>query len=132
VGLATTETAQLNVFNLQEASTSATSASCQATLELYNTSGTSLGSLKVTIAPGTAATPLSYGPPNARTEIRAVVVTESVLATAGPTVIPVGNVCNIFPSLEIVDSTGGTTHTLTTDFRAVSPSGPEPAVTTVR
>ncbi|MGP8243952.1 MAG: hypothetical protein ACLQVN_05475 [Bryobacteraceae bacterium] len=136
VGLASTETAQLNVFNLQEASVSAsataTSAACQATLAFYDSSGKSLVSSVVNIAPGATAS-LPYAPAAAialRTEIRAVVITQAILAAStSSTVMPVSASCNLFPSLEIVDVSARTTHIFTTDFRVMSPSGPQPAST---
>jgi hypothetical protein len=131
VGLASSETAQLNVLNLQEPGTtaSATAAACPVTLEFVNVSGAVVGTpLQKSIAPGQAVS-APYALPSVtspRTEIRAVVITQTVSAAAGSTVIPVSPTCNLLPSLEIVDTSGGTTHVFTTDFRAMTPSGPQP------
>lgn len=138
VGLASTETAQLNVFNLQEvaASTTATSAACEVTLYIYNlTTGGVVSSALKTIAPGgfislsyPAATTAGLSASAAsRTEIRAAVVEQAMpAANTSSTVMPVSTACNVFPSLEIVDVPGSSTHIFTTDFRAMTPSGPQP------
>lgn len=133
LGVASGQTVQLNVLNLQETGSSATAAECLVTLEFFNESGIQQGpTLSKSLPPKTAVS-LPYTPsytPSAtattRAEIRAVVITQSVSAAAGSTVIPVGTVCNIMPSLEIIDGLAGATQIFTTDFRAMTASGVQP------
>jgi hypothetical protein len=137
VGLASTEIAQLNVFNLQEAGTTAatTAAACLVTLEFVTPSGATLETpVTASVPPGQSAS-LKYALPAAvypRTELRAVVISPSLSATPATSVIPVSGVCNLMPSLEIVDTSAGTTHVFTTDFRAMSPSGIQPLSATTK
>jgi hypothetical protein len=134
VGVASTQTAQLNVLNLQPATPGVTAAMCPATLEFYDATGALLRQLAVTnILPGAAAS-LAFKPAVAstaispRVQIRAVVVTPptAVLNPPGPItppVIPVNISCNVMGSLEIIDDATGATHTFTTDLRAVMTYG---------
>jgi len=137
VGVASGETAQLNVLNLQTASVSASAVAfppCSATLEFFdNTNKLLQSSGVITITPGTSAsmtltaklTPASV---TGRQEIRAVVVTPTIIATpVAVTTAPVSASCSLMPSLEIYDSTG--TRVFTTDFRPMLVSGPQPAST---
>jgi hypothetical protein len=145
VGLFTGQIAQLNVLNLEEPGATAigSAASCPVTLEFYGATGALLTKNPQVqeVAPGDTVS-ISYPAPSGRTEIRAVVITQNAVAassTAGSTVIPVSPACNIMASLEITDGvaatpsaaaaaavTPGPTHTFTTDFRAMSPSGVQP------
>jgi hypothetical protein len=129
VGVASGQTVQLNVLNLQETSSSATAAECLVTLEFFNESGTQQGPTLSKSMPPRTAVSQSYTPSataTTRAEIRAVVITQSVSAAAGSTVIPVGAACNIMPSLEIIDGSAGATQIFTTDFRAMTASGVQP------
>ena len=138
VGVTITQTARLNVLNLQPpAITGAAPVQCLATLEFYNDAGILLKlptpPMTFNIQPG-AAVSLAIKPPmpslavNARAQIRAVVTTPSnILMTpstgpASPVVMPVSLGCNLMPSLEIIDDITGLTHTFTTDFRPVPAS----------
>jgi hypothetical protein len=137
VGVASGQTAQLNVLNLQPVTPGVT-AMCPATIEFYDAAGTQLKQLTVTnIAPGTA-TSLVFKPvmpsaaANARAQIRAVVVTpptaviNPVPGPISPPVIPVNISCNVMASLEIIDDSTGATHAFTTDLRAVMAYGVVP------
>ena len=129
VGVAATQTARLNVLNLQPVIPGITATLCPATLEFYDDSGALLKQLAVTnISPGTAAS-LLFKPPvpsaTARAQIRAVVLTPSTPVLTGPPVpvlppiMPVYLSCNVMTSLEIIDDSTGATHTFTTDLRAM-------------
>jgi hypothetical protein len=142
VGVASTQTARLNVLNLQPVVPGVTTIACPATLEFYDNTGALLQQLVVAnIAPASAAA-LVFKPTapsaaaNARAQIRAVVFTPStsvVTPVTGPVVppaMPVVPACNVMGSLEIIDDATGETHILTTDLRPMSPTivVPLPAV----
>jgi hypothetical protein len=130
VGVTSTQTARLNVLNLQPVIPGVTAIICPATLEFYDDTGALLKQLAVTnISPATAAN-LVFKPAvpstavNARAQIRAVVVTPSTsvinLGTEPPTpIVPVTRGCNVMASLEIIDDATGATHTVTTDLRSM-------------
>ena len=129
VGVTSTQTARLNVLNLQPVIPGVTAIICAATLEFYDDSGVLLKQLAVTnISPATAAN-LVFKPAvpsttaNARAQIRAVVVTPSISVNPGteqPTpTMPAIRACNVMASLEIIDDATGATHTLTTDLRSM-------------
>jgi hypothetical protein len=135
VGVASGQTAQLNVLNLQPVITGVTAAQCPATLEFYDATGALLKQSTVAnIASGTAAS-LVFKPvvpsaaANARAQIRAAVVTPPTAVLnplpgpISPPVIPVSIGCNVMVSLEIIDDSTGATHTFTTDLRAVMTFG---------
>jgi hypothetical protein len=133
VGVTSTQTARLNVLNLQPVIPGVAATACPATLEFYDDSGAQLKQLAVTnISPATAAS-LVFKPaiPStaARAQIRAVVFTPSPSvanpganpsSTPTPTpFIPVRAGCSMMASLEIIDDATGATHTFTTDLRAM-------------
>ncbi len=128
VGVTSTQTARLNVLNLQPVIPGVTAIICPATLEFYDDTGALLKQLAVTnISPATAAN-LVFKPPvpstAARAQIRAVVVTPSNFVvnpgTEPPTpTLPVGRSCNVMAWLEIIDDSTGATHTITTDLRSM-------------
>jgi len=134
VGVASTQTARLNVLNLQPVIPGVTAALCPATLEFYDETGALLKQLTVTtVPPGTAAS-LALKPVvpsaavSARAQIRAVVLTPSV-PVSGPIpapFMPVNIGCAVMASLEIIDDSTGATHILTTDLRAVPVYGAVP------
>jgi hypothetical protein len=146
VGASSTQTARLNVLNLQPVIPGVTAIACPATLEFYDDAGALLKQLAVTnIAPATAAN-LVFKPAvptsgtNARAQIRAVVFTPSPtvtpVASSGTTVMtPSLPACHFLSSLEIVeDTTGngtGNTQIFTTDFRMQPPYAAQ-AVAAVR
>jgi hypothetical protein len=127
VGVAGTQTARLNVLNLQPVIPGVTAVLCPATLEFYDDTGALLKQLVLTnIAPATAAS-LVFKPAvasTARAQIRAVVLTpqtSGVNPGASPPTpfISPARGCNVMSSLEIIDDLTGATHTLTTDLRAM-------------
>jgi hypothetical protein len=130
VGVTSTQTARLNVLNLQPVIPGVTAVMCPATLEFYDDTGALLKQLAVTnISPATAAN-LVFKPAvpstavGARAQIRAVVVTPSISVvypgTEPPTPsMPVIRGCSVMASLEIIDDATGTTHTITTDLRSM-------------
>ena len=132
VGVTATQTARLNVLNLQPVIPGVAAVLCQATLEFYDDSGALLKQLAVpNISPATAAS-LVFKPtvpstaPNARAQIRAVVFTPQNTVTnpggSPPTLFyPLSRGCNVMASLEIIDDSTGATHTLI-DRPAAMPS----------
>ncbi|MGO9259969.1 MAG: hypothetical protein ACLQU1_27200 [Bryobacteraceae bacterium] len=145
VGMTSTQTAQLNVLNLQAAVPGVTAAACPATLEFYDDTGALLKRTPVTNIPPATAASLVFKPAvpstaaNARAQIRAVVftpLTSVATPVSGPGSTPVMPVmptvppCSVMSSLEIMDDATGDTHTFTTDLRAIPPyiAVPLPAV----
>ena len=133
VGVTSTQTARLNVLNLQPVIPGVTAIACPATLEFYDDTGAQLKQLAVNnISPATAAS-LIFKPPvpstaaGARAQIRAVVLIPSTSVFnpgtgSGPIsspFFPVSMSCNLMTSLEIIDDSTGATHTFTTDLRAM-------------
>lgn len=129
VGVAGTQTARLNVMNLQPVIPGVAAVLCPATLEFYDDTGALLKQLAVTnIAPATAASlvlkPAVPSAPNARAQIRAAVFTpQTFVGNPGgspPTpAIPFIRGCTVMASLEIIDDSTGTTHIFTADLRAM-------------
>jgi hypothetical protein len=132
VGVTSTQTARLNVLNLQPVIPGVAAVACPATLEFYDDTGAQLKQLAVTnIAPANAASlvfkpaipPAAVG---ARAQIRAVVFTPAPTVAnpgSGPTPMPAMPVragCNTMASLEIIDDATGVTHTFTTDLRSMA------------
>jgi hypothetical protein len=105
VGLASSETAQINVTNLATASSSGTAASCTGTISFLSASGTVIGSAtSFTAASGvTASVTLPFAKTastSVRTEVRGVIALTSVSK------VP----CSLSTSLETYDTTSGVTH----------------------
>jgi len=104
VGLATSETAQINLTNLATESASGTAASCTGTIAFVNAAGTAIGTAtSFTIASGvTFSATLAFATvgATARTEFRGVV---TLTQTSG---VP----CLISSSLDTHDTTSGVTH----------------------
>jgi hypothetical protein len=133
VGVTSTQTARLNVLNLQPVNPGVAAVACPATLEFYDDAGVQLKQLVVTnISPATAAS-LVFKPVVAstaaggRAQIRAVVFTPSTaVANPGtgsgpitPPFVPVSIGCSVMASLEITDDATGVAHIFTTDLRAM-------------
>ncbi len=125
VGVTSTQTARLNVLNLQPVIPGVAAILCPATLEFYDDTGALLKQLGVTnISPATAAAlvfkpPVPSAAPGARAQIRAVVRTPlSFVFNPGALPAPRAG-CSVMASLEIVDDPTGVTHLLTTDLRAM-------------
>jgi hypothetical protein len=130
VGVTSTQTARLNVLNLQPIIPGVAAILCPATLEFYDDNGALLKQLAVTnISPTTAASlvykPLVSTAVGARAQIRAVVLTGLNFGFnpgAGSPAAPTASanpVCNLMASLEIIDDSTGGTHILTTDLRTM-------------
>ena len=133
VGVTSTQTARLNVLNLQPVIPGVAAVACPATLEFYDDTGAQLKQLVLTnISPASAAS-LVFKPAipltavGARAQIRAVVFTPSPTVAnpgSGPTPMPFMPVragCSVMASLEIIDDATGATHTVTTDLRSMMP-----------
>jgi hypothetical protein len=133
VGVTSTQTARLNVLNLQPVIPGVAAVACPATLEFYDDTGAQLKQLVLTnISPASAAS-LVFKPAipstavGARAQVRAVVFTPSTAAMnpgtgSGSTPMPFMPVragCSVMASLEIVDDATGVTHTFTTDLRSM-------------
>jgi hypothetical protein len=107
VGIASSETMQVNVVNTAEAASTATAASCTGTISFFNSAGTIIGAAtNFTVTTGqvfSATLPFSkVGASGTRSEIRGVV---SLTTTLRPTVP-----CSLVSSLETYDTATGVTH----------------------
>ena len=135
VGVTSTQTARLNVLNLQPVIPGVAAVACPATLEFYDDTGAQLRQLALSnISPANAAS-LVFKPAipstavGARAQIRAVVFTPSPTVTNpgnGPMPMPFMPVragCNVMASLEIIDDATGVTRTFTTDLRTMPSYG---------
>lgn len=104
VGLATSETLQINVVNLASNSSSGTAASCTGTITFVNPSGATIGSAaSFTVTSGQTSSislPFAKSGASARTEIRGVI---SYTVTSD---VP----CSLASSLETYDTATGVTH----------------------
>ena len=108
IGLASSETLQVNVVNIATAASSGTAASCTGTIGFVNSSGTAIGSAtSFTVTSGqifSASLPFSkVGASGTRTEIRGVV---TLTVTSGSGAVP----CELRSSLESYDTATGVTH----------------------
>lgn len=106
IGLASTETAQINVVNAAQASSSGTAASCTGSISFLTSSGAVIGTA-TTYTLGTnqlksVSVPYAEVGATGRTEIRGV-VTQTGTA---PSDVP----CELLVSLETYDTTTGVTH----------------------
>ena len=123
IGLASTETAQINAVNVAAASASGTAASCTGSLSFLSNTGTAIGSATTyTLATNqikSATLPFSsVSASSGRTEIRPVVTqTGSV-----PSDVP----CQLQVSIETYDSTSGVTHLYISTTMAAALVAPEP------
>jgi hypothetical protein len=107
IGLASTETLQINLLNTASASSSGTAASCTGTVSFANSTGTAIGSsTSFTVSSGevfSVALPFSKSGLTARGEI---VPTITLSLTSGTP-------CALASSLETFDTTSGVTHIYT-------------------
>jgi hypothetical protein len=116
VGLAVTETAQINVVNLD--SPGGTANSCSGTIAFMNSSGTPIGTAAAynNLAGGqifSAALPFSsFGSSGSRPEFRGVVTQTETSGEAVP-------LCNLGYSLEIYDTASGVTHSVVTAVQTI-------------
>jgi hypothetical protein len=107
VGLATTETVQINVVNLAAASASGTAASCVGTVTFYNSSGSAAGGpTSFSIGTGqisSASLPFGkFSTGTARISVRGVVALTETLRSGVP--------CSLATNIETYDTTSGVTH----------------------
>jgi hypothetical protein len=136
VGLAATQTAQLNVVNLNTANPNTTpTVQCQVQLEFWDATGKMVKTPVVisNLAPGATAsmsilfTDVTNKTSPVRTEIRGVVrrtvptPQTGVTIPGGPTVQPIAfyPLCAVATTLEIFDTTTGVTQSLTSDLHAL-------------
>jgi hypothetical protein len=122
VGLASSETAQINIVNTASASSSGTAASCTGTISFLNASGTVIGTATpFTIASGvitSVSLPFAKaGVTGTRTEIRGEITRTYTLNSGVP--------CSLEATLETYDASTGATHVYLTNIAAgaVSNSG---------
>jgi hypothetical protein len=107
VGLASSETAQINVVNAASNSSTGTAASCTGTISFLNASGTVIGAATpFTVASGVISSvslPFAkVGVTGTRTEIRGV-ITRTVTLNSG---VP----CSLEATFETYDASTGVTH----------------------
>jgi hypothetical protein len=117
VGLAGTETLQVNVVNMATVPTGSTAtASCTGTVSFVNSSGAAIGTAaKFTVAAGQIfSVPLPFGSSgySSRGEILASV--QQTLA------VPSSSLCSLAISLEVFDTGTGVTHAILTVPAAVA------------
>jgi len=124
VGLAASETAQVNVVNTATQSTGGMAPSCSGTITFYNSSGSIIGAATTfTVSSGqisSATLPYaSTGAAGSRTVFRAAIALTSVVAqfgiqSSGPPP------CALSSSLETYDTATGVTHSL---IAGLAPTG---------
>lgn len=107
VGLASSETAQLNVVNTAAPSSTGTAASCTGSISFFNAAGTPIGTATTfTVGTGqifSGTLPFTrVGATGLRTEVRGVV---TLTVTSGSTVP-----CSLVTSYETYDTASGSTH----------------------
>jgi hypothetical protein len=133
VGLAASQTAQLNVVNLTTANTP--TLSCQVQLEFWDAQGKLVKSLSIpSLVPGATAslqiklTDVTNNTSPLRTEVRGVVRRTTtppptgVSTTPTPTPQPIAFIpasCVVATTMEMFDSTTGVTQALTSDLHAL-------------
>jgi len=138
VGLAATQTAQLNVVNLNTTSPSTTTTptvGCQVQLEFWDSTGKMVKSLAISdLAPGATGslqiklTDVTTNTSPLRTEVRGVVRRTTTTPPQTGVTIPAGPIlqpiaipasCSVAITLEVFDSTTGVTQSLTSDLHAL-------------
>jgi hypothetical protein len=106
IGLASSETAQINVANLATASSSGTAASCTGTVSFVSASGAAIGTASsFTLTSGqisSVSLPYSKVGGSGRTEIRGVIALTETPGSGIP--------CDLVSSLETYDTGTGVTH----------------------
>jgi hypothetical protein len=107
IGLASSETAQVNVVNLANNNSSGTAASCTGTISFLNTSGSAIvAATPFTVTRGqifSATLPFAKTAASGRTTIRGLVsLTESATSNNPP--------CELQISMETFDTSTGVTH----------------------
>jgi hypothetical protein len=122
IGLASSETAQVNVVNENSSTSSQTAPSCSGTVAFLNSSGANIGSANAfnNLTSGqifSATLPFSaFGvSSSSRPVFRAVV---SLVQTLGGGLLP----CSLAVSLETYDTLSGVTHTVLPTAQQVTPA----------
>lgn len=119
VGLAPTETVQVNVLNASAAAPMGTGTSCGGSIAFYDAAGTTIGTAATfTVTPGQIFSTKLASTGTARAVVRAQIVApifaatlESILSGGlSPVVLPAIPVCTLTYSLETYDSATGVTH----------------------
>ena len=137
VGLASSQTAQLNVVNLSSTPSTATAAAstCTVQLEFWDSQGKTIKSSQIAnLAPGTAGALqiklLDVTSAAGRTDVRGVVrsnpVTTTMTQPGNPQqgiAFPIGPRCNVMTTLEVFDTTTGVAQSLTSDTRPLQTFG---------
>ena len=125
VGLAASETAQVNVVNTAAQTNSGTAPSCTGTISFYSSSGSLIGSAtSFTVGSGhifSVTLPFaSIGATGSRAVIRAAIALSSVIAQGS--VLPPGpqSPCALAYSLETYDTSTGVTHSFVSGVTAPS------------
>lgn len=124
IGVAPTETAQVNVVNTAVAPTSSTTApSCSGTISFLNASGAVIGTAtKFTAAAGQiVSATLPYGSAGVAGSARAEIRAEIQLTTTTPTANTPIPACSLSYSLETYDTTTGATHAYVPGTGTLSP-----------
>jgi hypothetical protein len=138
VGLAASQTAQLNVVNLNSASTTTTTSTptpaCQVQLEFWDSKGILVKSSgPLNLLPGATGflqiklTDVTSNTSPLRTEVRGVVRRTTTAPPTGVTIPPGASVqpifypayCAVATTLEVFDSTTGVTQALTSDLHTL-------------
>jgi hypothetical protein len=131
MGLAATQTAQINVVNLSSASTTTTPVSpCEVQVEFWDATGKMVKSTTISnLAPGTAGqfqiklADVTTSTSTLRTEVRGVVRTNPLPITSGtgtstPIAYPFS--CSLATMLEVFDNSTGVTQSLTSDLHPLA------------
>jgi len=118
VGLAPSETMQINVLNAAAVSANATAASCTGSVTFYNSAGTAIGSPSTfTVGSGQiSSVKLPYasaGGSGSRTVLRPVITTMGTIPAKAP--------CALEYSLETYDTAMGITHVFIGNAASVTP-----------
>lgn len=127
VGLASSETAQINLVNTASNSSSGTAASCTGTVTFLNASGTAIGAAQPFTATSGAIVSVSLpfgktGATGVRTEIRATISRTLTVGVAIPPGASVAAPCALEATLETYDSSTGVTHVFVPNLGV--PNGP--------
>jgi hypothetical protein len=122
IGFASSETAQINVVNLANNSSSGTAASCAGMISFLNSSGSAIvAATPFTVTSGqifSAALPFAKTAASGRTTIRGLVsLTESTTSSNPP--------CELQVSMETFDTSTGVTHAYLAGGGLLIGGGPE-------
>jgi hypothetical protein len=120
VGLAGSETVQINVINTAAASPSGVAASCVGAITFYNSSGSAIGSAtSFSIGTGQVFSASTTSGKTTRVSVRGVVALTETLRSGVP--------CALATNIETFDTTSGVTHLhVDSASPAVQQGGPGP------